>query len=138
MHRMHVQWLRPLIYSEIVLAYHPLVLIAVYIWRLFGITFSRMCLCNILIKLVAMHSAGNAVAILGRACGPYASQLTLLPRLAYHSREENNSRPSAINRPKSWNGRLSTQLTGHQADQSKRDRAVSCTVFLFSLVCVKL
>ena len=86
MHRMHVQWLRPLIYSEIVLAYHPLVLIAVYIWRLFGITFSRMCLCNILIKLVAMHSAGNAVAILGRACGPYASQLTLLPRLAYHRR----------------------------------------------------
>ena len=47
------------------------------------------------------------------------------------SREENNSRPSAKNRPKSWNGHLSTQLTGHQADQSKRDRAVSCTVFFF-------
>ena len=49
-------------------------------------------------------------------------------------REENNSRPSAKNRPKSWNGRLPTQLTGHQADQSKRDRA-SCILHCFFCVC---
>ena len=37
----------------------------------------------------------------------------------YRVREENNSRPSAKNRPKGWNGRLFTQLTRHQADQSR-------------------
>ena len=51
-------------------------------------------------------------------------------------REENNSWPSAKNRPKRWNGRLPTQLTGHQADQSKRDIELYLALFFF--LCVKL
>ena len=55
--------------------------------------------------------------------------------LYIYIREENNSRPSAKNRPKGWNGRLFTQLTGHQADQSQRDKYRAVTCLFWSDLC---
>ena len=62
----------------------------------------------------------------------YVCMSVCLSLCKYVCREENNSRPSAKIRPKSWNGRLSTQLTGHQADQSC---ILHCVFFV--CVCVK-
>ena len=55
-------------------------------------------------------------------------------------REENISRPLAKNQPKGWNGRLPTQLTGHQADQSWRyiePELTACSLCLQSFMSMR-